>query len=95
MNKSNNIPTIYSLDEQPFGKSWQKWTTQWWKWFFSISKENHPAYDHTGEGWAVNQDDPNVVFLAGTTGGKGRTYCHHSCWKSGIISSDKFCYILF
>jgi hypothetical protein len=70
MTNSINIPTMYSLDEQPFGKTWQEWTTQWWKWFFSISKENHPAYDHTGEGWAVNQDDPNVVFIAGTIGGK-------------------------
>lgn len=70
MTNSNNIPTMYSLDEQPFGKTWQEWTTQWWKWFFSIPKENHPAFDHTGEGWAVNQEDPNVVFIAGTTGGK-------------------------
>jgi hypothetical protein len=60
----------YSLFEQPFGKSWEEWTTQWWRWFFSIPKQNHPAYDGTGDMSNVKQDDPNVWFLAGTIGGK-------------------------
>jgi hypothetical protein len=71
---SNRIPAMYSLDEQPFSKSWQEWTTQWWQWFLSIPKENHPAYDDTGERWTINQDDPNVLFLAGTTGGKAERH---------------------
>jgi hypothetical protein len=70
MCNSNSIPTMYSLNERPFGKSWQEWTALWWQWFFSIPKENHPAYDDTGERWNVDQDDPNVLFLAGTTAGK-------------------------
>lgn len=66
----NSIPAMYSLYEKPFGKSWQEWTTKWWQWFLSIPKESHPAYDDTGGRWAINQEDPNVLFLAGTTGGK-------------------------
>jgi len=66
----NSIPAMFSLYEKPFGKSWQEWTTEWWQWFLSIPKENHPAYDDTGEKWAINQDDPDVLFLAGTTAGK-------------------------
>jgi hypothetical protein len=66
----NSILSMYSLNEQPFDKSWQEWTTHWWQWFLSIPKENHPAYDDTGEGWDINQKHPNVLFLAGTTGGK-------------------------
>ena len=69
-NNSNSTPTMYSLDEQPFGKSWEKWTIRWWQWFLSIPKENHPAYDDSGERWAINQEDHNVLFLTGTTGGK-------------------------
>jgi hypothetical protein len=70
MSNNSNIPTMYSLDEQPFGKSWQEWTTQWWQWFLSMPKKNHPVYDNTGKKWAISQGDPNVLFLAGTTGGK-------------------------
>jgi hypothetical protein len=47
-----------------------QWTTEWWKWFLSIPKEAHPVYDETGEKWAVNQCDPNVIFLVATIGGK-------------------------
>jgi hypothetical protein len=75
MNDNSNsmpIPKIYSLNEQPFGKSWQAWTAKWWQWFFSIPKENHPAYDDTCERWHIDQHDPNVLFLAGTTGGKAQ-----------------------
>jgi hypothetical protein len=66
-NDINRIPAMYGLDEQPFGKSWQDWTTQWWQWFLSIPLESSPAYDESGEKWDINQHDPNVVFLAGTT----------------------------
>jgi hypothetical protein len=70
MTKEINLPTMmYRLDEQPFGKSLEEWTTKWWQWFLSIPIENNPAYDNTGEKSGVNQIDPNVWFLAGTTGG--------------------------
>ena len=61
---------MYKSDENPFGKSWEEWTTKWWQWFLSIPIEDHPAYDKTGEKAGVNQIDPNVWFLAGTTGGR-------------------------
>jgi hypothetical protein len=61
---------MYSLDEKPFGKSWEDWTSRWWRWFFSTPMENHPAYDETGEKSHVNIFDGNVCFLAGTTGGR-------------------------
>jgi hypothetical protein len=61
---------IYRLDEQPFGKSWEEWTIKWWQWFLSTPIEDHPAYDKTGGKGGINQIDPNVWFLAGTTGGR-------------------------
>lgn len=70
INRSNNILSTYRTDEMPFGKSWEEWTTEWWRWFLSTPKENHPAYDKTGEKSGVNQTDQNVWFLAGTTGGR-------------------------
>jgi hypothetical protein len=70
INRSNNILSTYRTDEMPFGKSWEEWTTEWWRWFLSTPKENHPVYDETGEKSGVNQTDQNVWFLAGTTGGR-------------------------
>lgn len=60
---------LYSPNELPFGESWENWTTKWWQWFLSIPVEKHPARDETGDKAGVNQDDPNVWFIAGTTGG--------------------------
>jgi len=60
---------LYSPDELPFGKTWENWTTKWWQWFLSIPLDRHPACDKTGEYADVNQNDPNVWFMAGTAGG--------------------------
>jgi hypothetical protein len=68
---TNNIKVeIYGADEHPFGKTWQEWTVQWWRWFLSIPREGHPSYDSAYKRWANNQPDPNVLFLAATTKGK-------------------------
>jgi hypothetical protein len=61
---------LYQSKERPFGNDWQYWTTRWWQWFLSIPKVDSPAMDTTGAKSSVNQSDPNVWFLASTTGGK-------------------------
>jgi hypothetical protein len=61
--------SIYSIDERPFGKTWEEWTTIWWRWFLSIPNGNNPVHDKSGEKSTVGQTDPNVWFLAGTIGG--------------------------
>jgi hypothetical protein len=81
MNQNSNLTSMmYRIDERPFGKSWDEWATQWWKWFLSIPKDKHPAHDKTGERAHLNQNDPNVWFLAGTTGG--------SAERTIVIPSD-------
>ena len=67
--KSTGTIQMYTLKERPFGYPWEEWTVRWWKWFLAIPKEIHPAYDETGEKYAIGQTDPNTIFLAGTTGG--------------------------
>lgn len=61
--------SLYQRDEQPFGKTWEEWTTKWWVWFLSISKKMNPAVNEPGEKAIIGQTDPNVWFLAATTGG--------------------------
>ncbi|HEY7079648.1 MAG TPA: hypothetical protein VH500_08105 [Nitrososphaeraceae archaeon] len=72
---------LYQLDERPFGKTWEEWTTKWWKWFLSMPIDDNPAYDNTGNKAKANQIDPNVWFLAGTTGGTAE--------RTIIIPADK------
>ena len=60
---------LYSIDERPFGKTWEEWTTKWWRWFLSIPDGNNPVHDKSGEKSTIDQTDADVWFLAGTIGG--------------------------
>ena len=60
---------IYNRDEKPFGKTWEEWTQDWWRWALSIPRDENPGYDETGEKFNTKQNDSNVLFLVGTYGG--------------------------
>jgi hypothetical protein len=68
--RNNIMSLLFQSKERPFGHTWQYWTTRWWQWFLSIPKVDSPAMDTTGKKSSVNQSDPNVWFLASTTGGR-------------------------
>lgn len=57
---------IFNRDEQPIGKSWEEWTTEWWRWFLSTPKSRHPSFDRSPEGTAGCYRDTDVIFLAAT-----------------------------
>lgn len=59
---------LYRRDLHPFGKSWEEWAALWCNWILSIPKKMNPALDETGKYCAINQNDENVWFLAGTFG---------------------------
>jgi hypothetical protein len=61
---------MFDTEEKPFGETWKVWTTRWWLWFLSMPIQDNPAFDKTGERCHIGQTDPNVWFLATTTGGK-------------------------
>jgi hypothetical protein len=60
---------MYSREEKPFGKTWEEWTSKWWRWLLSIPRDHNPGLDQTGENFNLNQLDPNVLFLAGALAG--------------------------
>ena len=64
----------YKPDENPFGKRWEEWTAEWWKWSLSLPKDQNPITDPTGENASHNQRGP-VWFLAGTFGGVAERTC--------------------
>jgi hypothetical protein len=63
---------LYRRNARPFGLTWEEWVVIWYKWLLSIPRKKHPCIDKTGMKCAVNQDNSNVWFLAGTFGNTSR-----------------------
>ena len=70
--QSNRL--TYKPDENPFGKTWEEWSAEWWKWCLSLPRSQNPITDTTGENGSYNQRD-DVWFLAGTFGGFAERRC--------------------
>jgi len=68
-------PYVYSKDDKPYGLTYAQWTANFWKWVISIPQQNNPNNDPTGEKCAINQNDPNVWYLAPTFGGAAERTC--------------------
>jgi hypothetical protein len=64
----------YQHEDNPFGKTWEEWTAEWWKWSLSLPKDQNPITDTTGKNASYNQRGP-VWFLAGTFGGLAERTC--------------------
>jgi hypothetical protein len=64
-----NLSKFYARNEKPFGLAWEEWTGNWWKWFFSMPRMNHPAYDESRREINIAASGKSVLFLAGTVGG--------------------------
>ena len=62
-------PSVYSIDDKPYGLTYGQWTANFWKWVISIPQQNNPNNDPTGAKCAINQNDLNVWYLAPTFGG--------------------------
>jgi hypothetical protein len=66
---------VFTPDSRPYNKTYGNWSEAWWRWAQMEPIENNPIHDPTGEKCALNQVDPNVWFLAGTTGGRVEREC--------------------
>jgi hypothetical protein len=58
-----NVITLFTRNQKPFGKTWEQWTIEWWQWFLSYPKKINSAYPGTGLNFAFHNN--NVIFLAG------------------------------
>lgn len=66
---------VFAPDSKPYNKTYGNWSQIWWEWAQIEPIENNPIHDPTGEKCAVNQFDPDVWFVAGTTGGTVEREC--------------------
>jgi hypothetical protein len=69
----------YTAKSCPFGFTYGHWTVEWWRWFLSIPKSIHPAFDATGESGALNQPQDHVWFLVGKVGNESRDIPERFC----------------
>ncbi|HJT85750.1 MAG TPA: hypothetical protein VJ697_14805 [Nitrososphaeraceae archaeon] len=67
--------SIFLPNEKPFGLSYGEWSAEWWKWLLSSPSDSNPSTDRTGQYCNMNQNNSNVWFLAGTSGGYEERKC--------------------
>jgi hypothetical protein len=67
--------SIFLPNEKPFGLNYGEWSAEWWKWLLSSPSDSNPSTDKTGEYCTRNQNNSNVWFLAGTSGGYEERKC--------------------
>jgi hypothetical protein len=85
-NGSDDNPTVFTLDSQPYRVSYAEWTAKFWQWLLEQPSDNNPVNDQTGKNCANNQKDPNVWFLLGTAGGSAERTCTIPAGKAILVS---------
>ena len=81
---------FFTPETKPYGITYGQWTVKWWQWLTSIPTDTNPAADQNGKYAGVNQNNPHVWFIAGTSGGKTvNRKCRLPVQKICPISCDK------
>lgn len=75
----SNFDGMYDNKSQIFGKSYEDWTAEWWKWAYSIPVNENPAYDDYGINYNKSQVGP-IWFFSGTF--------NHSATRSCLLPDD-------
>lgn len=79
-------PDTFAPDTRPYNMTYGEWSAAWWQWLLSIPEEHNLSIDKTGENCHVGQDNPNVWFLSGTSGGFAERKCTIPAGKAILIS---------
>jgi len=65
---SEGNPRVAPPNSKPYGKTYNQWTAEWWKYVMGIPASTNPLADANGAHCGDGQSGP-VFFLVGTTGG--------------------------
>jgi hypothetical protein len=82
--------SFYSLDSEPFNKTYGWWSGYWWKHMLEIPMQLNPIADNTGDLCKYGETD-KVFMLAGSFGGKVERTCTVPYGKPllwNVISSE-------
>ena len=78
--------SVFLPNEKPFGLTYGEWSAEWWKWLLSSPSDSNPSTDKTGQYCTMNQNNSNVWFLAGTSGGYEERKCSIPEGKAILVS---------
>ena len=78
--------SVFLPNEKPFGLTYGEWSADWWKWLLSSPNDSNPSTDKTGKYCTMNQNNFNVWFLAGTSGGYEERKCSIPEGKAILVS---------
>ena len=81
------LSLVFPANSMPYGMTYEQWITKWWQWFLSIPQDQSAANDPSGIHCAVNQNDPDVWFIAGNFGGHTERTCTIPAGKGLVIES--------
>jgi len=65
MRRDSDQIQLFTVTDEPYGRTYGNWTVEWWKWVLSIPLSINPLTDQTGQHWNVAQPSSDVLFLAG------------------------------
>lgn len=89
VNETNIVEDIelFTPQDKPFGLSYQDHIKNFWNWFVSIPKEQHPEKDLTGEGCANGQNNSTseVFYLSGNSSNNVERVCEIPNGKGILI----------
>ncbi len=71
----NMIVSAFPPDSKPYNKTYAEWSGQWWTLLQKLPTHNSSVSDTTGEKCNIGQNDSNVFFAMGTTGGTVERKC--------------------
>ena len=74
---------FFTASDTPYGKTYGNWTVEWWRWILGIPMRINPVVDPSGKYTTMNQQDRDVLFLAGKLAEKGKNLPERSCKVSG------------
>ena len=77
---------IFAPESRPYNLTYGEWTAKWWQWAVSIPLDKSPFDDPTGERCGISQQDPNIWFLAGTSGGDAVRTCQIPAGKAVMFT---------
>jgi len=67
---------FYERNDIPFGKTWEAWAEDWWRYIMSIPKIQSPGLDPDGSRFnLISNINENVQFFVGTYGGSVERFC--------------------
>jgi hypothetical protein len=82
-----NAVGVFHRDEQPFGKPYEDWVQDWWKWNAAIPGDPVTTFAGIQEnGCLINKEGPVVMLIDPAIGGNHHQICEISSNQGILIS---------